>query len=165
MRRLALVSAVALLAVVPPASHATRATPGDGCLVVQDGRGIVSLKARGFVFGRFEQGYVEVTDLSPGDGSTPKVYGWERERTIDADTTRYAGNDVRFRLSGRFIVRVYANLGIYVSAVGRGTARLSSTDFIDAGSFSIDAESFCDDGFQPMPDVPASYEIEAPSTG
>ena len=165
MRRLVLVSAVALLAVVPTASRATQSAPGDGCLVVQDGRGIVSINAKGYVFGRFDQGYVEVTDLSPGDGSPPKVYGWERARTVGGDTTRYIGNDVRFRSSGRFLIRVNANSGINVSAVGRGRARLSSDDFIDAGSFSVDAESFCDDGFQPMPDVPASYEIEAPSTG
>ncbi len=164
MRRLALVSAVALLAAVPTASRATQSAPGDGCLVVQDGRGIVSINAKGYVFGRFQQGQVTITDPIAGDGTSPRVYGYEKARTIGERTTLYIGNDVRFRMSGRYIVRVYANSGIDVSAVGRGTARLSSDDFIDAGSFSVDPESFCDDGFQLMPDVPTTYDLETPST-
>ena len=62
MRRIVLASAVALLAVPAAASHGDKRPPGDGCLVVRNGRGVVSVAAKGTVFGRFDQGQVRIED-------------------------------------------------------------------------------------------------------
>jgi hypothetical protein len=165
MRKTALVCALALAAALAAsASQAGPAAPDDGCLVVSEGRGIVSVSARGFVLGRFDEGQVEITDPVEGDGNV-KVSGYEKRQVLSETKTRYIGFYVRFRASGLFRVRVEANSGIEVSAAAKGTATLSSDDFVDAGEFSVDADSFCAEKFQPMPDVPKKYVIAGQSTG
>lgn len=165
MRRLLVACALALLSALPAAvSQASRRVPGDGCLVVRDGRGIVTVAGKGYVFGRFDQGNVVIEDPEPGAG-TVKVFGSDRTRPLSETRTIYIGDQVRFRASGRFKFRVNANSGIGLSVVGRGTAVLSSDDFLDAGEFSVDTASFCDDGFQAMPDVPTRYVIGGSAAG
>jgi hypothetical protein len=145
--------------VAATASPAARASIGDGCLVVSEGRGIVTISGRGTVFGHFDQGYVTIEDRSENDGQVPRVTGAEKGARLLSDTrTKWIGEDVRFRMSGRFWLRVEA-VGIDLSVVGRATAMLTSADFLDAGFISVDADSFCEDGFQPMPDVPTRFTI------
>ena len=145
------------------AAQAATSGPDDGCLVVRSGRGIVSINAKGFVFGRFDTGYVDIDDPVQSDG-TVKVFGATRIRFITETKTRYIGLNLRFRASGLFRVRLEA-VSIDLSVAGKGQTTLSANDFLDAGTFSVDAESFCNTGFRPMPDVLTRYPIAAQSTG
>jgi len=163
MRKAALLSALALgAALAASSSQATRSAPGDGCLVVRDGKGIVIINARGFVFGRFDQGSVTIDESAPGGAA--KVFGWEKKRLLSETRTQYIGYDVRFRASGLFRLTVNA-VFIDISAAGRGVATLAAPDFLDVGKFSVDADSFCESGFQPLPDLPRKFVIASQGGG
>lgn len=163
MRKLVL--ACALLPAVAALAAGSAAAPGatgDGCLVVSSGRGIVTLNAKGFVFGRFDQGQVDIDDPVAADGSV-KVFGFQKKRLITETKTRYIGVSVRFRASGLFRIRLEA-VGMDVSLAGKGTATLSSDNFFDAGKYSTDAASFCESRFQPMPEIPTRVVITGESS-
>jgi len=149
--------------VASASSQGGTAASDDGCLAVSAGRGIVSVNAKGFVFGRFDQGQVDIDDPIAADGQV-RVFGWEKKRSLTETKTRYTGFGVRFRASGLFRFRIEA-IGVDLSLAGKGTATVSSDDFIDAGEFSIDAPSFCEANFQPVPDVPRKLVIAAQDTG
>src|SRR4051795_9127972 len=97
MRRLVLILLVLGLS-VPAVALAVRDLPGDGTLVVDNARGIVTVRARGGIIGRFDQGRVTIVDPVLGDGGAPFVYGAERVSVLGPHTTMYVGEDVRFRL-------------------------------------------------------------------
>lgn len=165
MRKAALFATLAIVAsLAASVSQAGPKATEDGCLVVRTGRGIVSVNARGFVFGRFDEGQVEIVDPVDGDGNV-KVFGYEKKRPLTETKTLYIGFQVRFRASGLFRLRIEANSGIELSAAGKGTATLSSDDFLDAGEFSVDSVSFCEAKFQPMPDVPKKFAVVGQSSG
>jgi hypothetical protein len=152
MRKIVLACAVLpMVAVLTAASSAAPSGSDDGCLVVASGRGIVTLNAKGFVFGRFDQGQVEIDDPVAADGSV-KVFGFQKKRLVTDTKTRYIGVSVRFRASGLFRIRLEA-IGMDMSFAGKGTATLSSDNFFDAGKYSTDAASFCESRFQPMPET------------
>ncbi len=46
-----------------------------------------------------------------------------------------------------------------LSFAGKGTATLNSDGYLDPGQYSIDAQSFCESHFQPMPDLPRKIVI------
>lgn len=153
---------VTALAVAASAALASSRAVDNGCLVTRDAKGIVTINLKsGFVLGRFDQGQVTVIDPAPADGASPKVTGWDKTRPISETKSRYIGDQVRFRASGRAILVIQANLGIYVSMVGKATATLSSNGFDFAGDFSVDSESFCSDEstFQQMPSVTTKFVI------
>jgi hypothetical protein len=158
MRKIA-AACLPLLALVALAgsSQARTTAQDDGCLVVAAGRGIVSLNAKGFLLGRFDDGQIEIDDPHPADGNV-RVFGFDRKRLLTDTKTRYIGSLVRVRASGLFKVRVEA-LGIELSLAGKGTATLSSDGFFDPGHYSTDAQSFCETRFQPMPDQPRKIVI------
>jgi hypothetical protein len=165
MRKLAfacvlLLCAIALLA---GSSLAGSAAADDGCLVVTAGRGIVTTNAKGFVFGRFDQGQVDIEDPVSGDGYV-RVFGYQKKRLLTDTKTRYIGFDMRFRASGLFRIRVEA-VGIELSLGGKGSATVSSDGFLDPGQYSVDSTSFCESRFQPMPDVTRKLVIAEPTTG
>jgi len=122
----------------------------------------VTLSARGVVLGRFDQGSVTVDEGLPG--GTVKVFGAERRRFISETRTQYIGYDLRFRASGQFRVAVSA-VFMDISAAGRGVASLAAPDFLEPGTFSVDSESFCEEGFQPLPDLPRKLVIGSQSSG
>jgi hypothetical protein len=162
MRNVALLMLAALVAVALAAvSQAGEAGQDDGCLVVDSGRGIVTVNAKGFVFGRFDQGQVDIDDPAPDDGSV-RVFGYEKKRLLGETKTRYVGEGVRFRANGLFRIRTEA-IGIELSLSGKGTATLSSDGFFDAGTFSVDSASFCESHFQAMPDTPRKLVISQQS--
>ena len=160
MRKLACLCIVACAAPLGvAASQAEPLTPRDGTLVVQNGRGIVAVSARGGIIGRFDSGRVLIEDPIESDGTPPVVYGAERVRDLSNSKTLYVGTDVRFRIIGGFFrVRVIAT-GTYVSVVGRGTATLSSDGFLDAGTFTLNGADPL-----PVPDVPQTFVIGAQTT-
>ena len=154
MRRLVLLALVVVLA-LPVAAWAASALPGDGTLVVDNGNGAVTVRARGGVLGRFDYGTVVITDLDLTDGKAPAVYGAETIQPLGAGRTRYTGDQVRFRMiGGLFRVQITA-IGIDVSAVGRGVAMLDATGYSDfPGRYSINGGPF-----QPLPGHPVSYAL------
>lgn len=164
MRKIAFACVPVLaVALLTGSSQAGSEAQDDGCLVVTAGRGIVTINAKGFVFGRFDQGQVDIEDPISDDGNV-RVFGWEKKRPFSETKTRYIGSIVRFRASGLFRIRTEA-IGIELSLAGKGTATLSSDGFFDAGEYSTDAPSFCESRFQPMPDVPRKFVISGPTTG
>lgn len=121
------------------------------------------MNAKGFVFGRFDQGQVDIEDPVQADGGV-KVFGYEKKRFLSDTKTRYVGVSVRFRASGLFRIRTEA-VGMDISLGGKGTATLSSDNFFDAGTYSADAASFCEARFQPMPDIPLRVVISGQGSG
>ena len=89
------------------------------------------------------------------------MYGAQRVRLLSDTKTLYIGTDVRFRVGGLFRIRVAA-VGINLSAVGRGSVVLTSDDFLEPGEYSADTASFCQEGFQPMPDLSAKLVLGSP---
>ena len=164
MRKTALLCVLAFAgAIAGASSQAGTAASDDGCLVVAAGRGIFSVNAKGFVFGRFDQGLVDIEDPIQADGQV-RVFGYEKKRLLTDTKTRYIGQSVRFRASGLFRLRIEA-VGIDLSLAGKGAATLSSDNFFDAGEYSIDSPSYCEAQFQPVPDVPRKVVIAAQGQG
>jgi hypothetical protein len=152
MRRMLLILLAVSLA-VPATALAMRTLPGDGTLVVDNGRGLVVVKARGGIIGRFDSGVLTVEDPIEG-GKGPIVWGAERIRDL-MGRTQYSGDDIRFRLiGGAYRVRIQA-VGIDVSAVGRGSVVLDATGFTDfPGRFQINGGPF-----QPLPGRPTTFPL------
>jgi hypothetical protein len=154
MRRLVLIVLAVGLG-VPSGASALQEMPGDGSLVVDNARGLVTVRARGGIIGRFDSGRLVIEDPIEGDGSGPIVYGADRIRELGPRTTLYIGEDIRFRLIGgsyRVSVNAY---GMDISAVGRGTAMLDGSGFTDQpGRFQINGGTW-----QSMPDTATRYTL------
>lgn len=156
--------AASVLAVFSAASgRASGGTVGDGCLVVSNGFGRVSFTlTRGVVFGRFGEGTVKIEDLDETDSSVPKVYNALQVK-VGEHKYSYTGNLVRFRTTGPVKVSINAQF-IDLSVVGKGTALLSANSFdVPDNVFSVDAASFCEEGFQELPLKPTKFPIAAPA--
>ena len=172
MGRPALVSVLAFafaaaLGVAASASLASSRALDDGCLVTRDVKGTVTINLKsGFVLGRFDQGRVSIDDRVDGDG-TIKVSGADKAPRELSDTkTLYIGDNLRFRATGRLIIVIKA-VGVYVTAIGRGSATLSASILgspysqeADSG-YSVDSASFCSDEatFEQMPSALAKFAI------
>lgn len=157
MRRLVLVIGVLVLA-LPAGAGALKRGPGDGSLVVENAKGIVTLNVRGGIIGRFDQGTIEVFDPIANDGAGPIVRGYQQVRVLGPRRTQYSGEgDVRFRLiGGVYRVRISA-IGLDVSAVGRGAVMLDGSGFADqTGRYSLNG-----DPFKSMPNAPARFTLGA----
>ena len=154
MRRAFLLALVVALA-LPVAAWAAGRLPGDGTLVVDNGNGVVTVRARGGILGRFVTGNMVISDLDLTDGKVPVVYGAETIQPLGGGRTRYSGDDIRFRMiGGLFRVQINA-IGIDVSAVGRGTALLDGTGFTDfPGRYSVNGGPF-----QPLPGHPVTFAL------
>lgn len=140
---------------------------GDGCLVVDNGLGKVTINLkRGVVFGRFSSGLLNVNDLD-GDAKPPTINagqtGTPQGVKISDHVTQYSADSMRFRTSGPEKLTINAQ-AIDLSVAGKGTVTLSSAGFEPdfAGTFSVDAASFCSDNFQQMPAVPKKFSISTP---
>jgi hypothetical protein len=154
MRRLVLLALVVALA-LPVAAWAAATLPGDGTLVVDNGNGLVTIRAKGGILGRFVTGNMVISDLDMTDGRVPVVYGAESIQQLGGGRTRYSGDDLRFRMiGGLFRVQINA-IGIDVSAVGRGVATLDASGFTDfPGRYSINGGPF-----QPLPGHAVTYTL------
>jgi hypothetical protein len=164
MRRIALLVVLLTAAAVPGVVLAGEIGASDGCLVVQNAMGIVTVNAKGTIVGRVDQGQVTVTDPVVGDG-TVKVTGYDEVERLSDSKKRYSGVSVlRFRASGRTTIRAEA-IGIDLSAVGRGKVTLNGAGFFDPGTFSLDSESFCQESFKTLPDLPQTFPLGSSSSG
>ncbi len=161
MRRLVLMLLASCL-LIPAGAVAVQQLPGDGTLAVDNARGLVTVRARGGIIGRFDSGRITIDDPIEGDGSLPRVYGADRIIELSPTTKLYKGEDVRFRLIGGTYRVTIQGWGMDISAVGRGTVLLDGSGFSEQpGRFSING-----DDYQAMPDTPTKYTLgEGPSQG
>jgi|SRR5581483_3221207 len=145
-------------------------TPGDGCLVVQNGYGKVTVTlTRGVVLGRFNEGKLFYNDQG-GDPNLPKVWQITPTKSLTNDHVwKYEGTDVRFRATGPTKLTVDAQW-INLSVAGKGTGTLSRAglEFVPStlnppsNAYSVDSASFCAANFQKMPLVSTKVQISSP---
>lgn len=139
MRRFGLI-AVAFVLAVPAASMARPSPPGDGTLVVRNGRGVIVLQIKGAVVGTMASGKLTLTDNDPYDENDPVVRGFLRPRPqqLNDATTVYRGQDIKYRmLQGSYRLK-FEGTGIHLSAVGRGWVTFDGDDrFDNAGLYSL----------------------------
>jgi hypothetical protein len=109
---------VTMLALALPVGVSAGAAP-VGSLSIEDGRGVVVIKGKGIVIGRFERGEVQIVDLSPLDQWSPRVNGVPRGRTV---WTR--GKEINVYIpGGRYRITVRGD-GFSISARGQGVATI-----------------------------------------
>ena len=129
---------LALLALVLPVAALAVPDAGDGTLSVEDGRGKVTLQARGGVFGRLDRGTVVVHDTTPADNSFPVVTGADLPEAFLADGgVRYRGDGIRFRIIGGGFKLQIVGRGIDLSVVGKGSGFIEG-DTTQPGVYSLD---------------------------
>jgi hypothetical protein len=131
VRRLVVI-ALALLGFAGTATAGLVAATDDGTLSVRNADGIVWMKVDGAVVGRFDSGVVRVVDPADGETADVTVWGAERTRPLTDTVTLYGGDNVRFRIIGRFRIRVTAT-GVSLSAAGQGKVGLEG----DSGTYSF----------------------------
>lgn len=155
MRRLIVIGLLVALA-LPAASSALRGGPGDGSLVVQKGRGLIEIRARGVVFGHVASGRIVLADVSGGDRS-PVVHGCARSSSkLTGGKTLCAGTDLTFNLiGGTFKIRV-TGTGIDLSLVGRGAYLIAGAGTPSDGTFDPNGE-----GPRPLPGEPTQFSLGA----
>jgi hypothetical protein len=137
MRRLVRIAVLAFVLAVPSAAFADTLSPGNGSLVVKDGSGNVVVDAHGGIIGRFDYGTITI-DWSDGPrGKVPIIYGAEQTTPLGPHKVKYSGGDLHFYWGGSYHVRIVA-IGINLSAVGNGTATLSS-EYSDPGYYRVNS--------------------------
>jgi len=174
MRKLLVLGALALVFAAPATSQADRQPPGDhqpagdGCLVVTNGNGTITILAQGGLVGRVDQGQVTVDDPNPTDVTSPKVFGADFSTDLGKNKTTYSGsNNLRFRFTGGGPFRVVVTgIGIDLSAIGHGRALLNGAHYIQTGgSYSADADSLCSSNVKSFPESPTKVVVGTPGTG
>jgi opacity protein-like surface antigen len=157
MRALLTFAVLAALA-LPAASAARDQSVSDGTLSVQNGRGTITISARGGVIGSFARGSVRISDPIDGDGTGPIVTGdeWSNER--DATTTTWGGTRVRFRIIGGSFRIVVKGRGINLSLVGTGKVTLDGAGTGDDGSYSVNGGEYL-----PMPGFSLPFPLSSTS--
>lgn len=162
--RKALLFIVALAIALPAAAAATLSGAGDGTLSVENGRGKVTVQARGGLLGRLDRGSVTIFDLTPTDPYDPVVSGDDQPVVLVGETgIRYRGSDLRFRIIGGSFRVVVQGRGIDLSVVGRGFGTLEG-ETIDPGLYSLDG---ADCRKQPamcevLPELPIRFKLDDP---
>jgi hypothetical protein len=122
-----------------PAAAFAASQLGEGTLSVEDGRGKVSLEARGGVIGRVAAGTVTIYDLTPEDVNDPVVFGDDRPvRFVGSTGIQYGGTALRFRISGGRWRIIVQGRGIDLSAVGKGAGTIRSDGEAGPGIYSLD---------------------------
>jgi hypothetical protein len=163
-KTLVLMVLLALALPVAALSAGLASGAGDGTLTVEDGRGTVSVQARGGVIGRIERGTVTIFDLTPEDAYDPVVFGDDQPVALVGETgIRYRGTGIRYRLIGGSFRIVVNGRGIDLSVVGRGSGTLRG-ETLDPGLYSLDgADCRKDaDSCKPLPDVAKSFRLGSP---
>src|SRR5438034_497111 len=142
MRRLLTFAMLAALA-LPAASAARNQGAADGTVSVRDGRGTITISARGGVIGSFARGSVTISDPIDGDGTGPIVSGDDFPPIERNDTTTtWRGTKVRFRIIGGTFRIVVRGRGINLSLVGKGNVTLDGAGTGDDGSYSVNGGDY-----------------------
>ena len=159
MRRTLVLLALLALAIPVAATGASRA--GDGTLTVEDGRGKVTVRARGGLIGRLERGSVTVFDLTPRDANAPVVTGDDQPTVlVGVNGVRYRGAGIRFRVLGGNFRVVVDGRGIDLSVVGRGEGVLEGAA-LNPGLYSLDGADCRKDpsSCEQLPPVPVRFRL------
>jgi hypothetical protein len=139
MRKFALVLILALA--LPAAAVARNGDKGDGTLVVKNGRGQLTVNARGSALGRIDDGTIAILDRSLDGSDDIQVIGADAPKIVRADgTTVYTGTRMRYRIVGGPYFMTITGKGIAISAVGKGT--IYGIPDLTEGSFSADGAAF-----------------------
>ena len=152
-----------LLALALPVAGLSALRAGEGSLSVKDGRGTITLKARGGVIGRLDRGTVTIFDLSPDDANLPVVFGDDHPvQFVGGTGIRYAGVGLRYRLIGGSFRIVINGRGIDLSAVGKGNG-LMRGEVEDPGVYSLDGTDCRKDltACKPLPETPRRFQLGA----
>jgi hypothetical protein len=154
---------LALLALGLPVAGLAGSSSGDGTLSVEDGRGKVTIQARGGLIGRVDRGSVTIFDLTPEDTYLPVVFGDDQPVALVGDTgLKYTGNSVRFRfIGGRYRI-VIQGRGIDLSVVGKGFGSIKG-DPGQLGVYSLDGADCRKDraACKLLPEVEKRFVLEA----
>jgi hypothetical protein len=160
---------LALLALALPVAGLSALRAGEGTLSVEDGRGSVTIQARGGVIGRLDRGSVTIFDLTPEDANDPYVFGDDQPVQLVGETgIKYRGAGLRFRLIGGSFRIVITGRGIDLSAVGKGTGTIrGEVDSLDTGLFSLDGADCRDDpeSCKPLPEIARQFRLGALERG
>jgi len=158
-------------ALAVPAVAFALSEDNDGTLSVRAGIGRVSLTFDGSAVGRVRSGSIQVTDPVANDGA-----GFEFSNCDvvinKSDTTLAKGDsikvcrgaNIRFRaVGGKYVISI-KGAGIYLSAVGHGSAFLNGAgdnpDVVLDGTYSLN-----DGPYKSLPDFGAPVILAAPTGG
>jgi hypothetical protein len=156
---------LALLALGLPVVATGASRAADGTLSVEDGRGKVTVRARGGLIGRLERGTVTIYDLTPRDASAPVVSGDDRPvLPVGANGMRYRGTGIRFRVLGGGFRVVIEGRGINLSAVGRGDGYLEG-EAVDPGLYSLEGADCrkSPESCLPLPELGVRFKLGGPA--
>ena len=156
----ALLTFAVLVALALPATSAARHQgASDGTLSVQNGRGTITISARGGVIGSFARGSVTISDPIEGDGTGPIITGDDFPPIERNDTTTtWRGTKVRFRIIGGSFRIVVKARGINLSLVGKGNVTLDGAGTVDDGSYSVNGAEYL-----PMPEFSLPFPLSSTS--
>jgi hypothetical protein len=160
MRRLVLIIGVLALT-LPAVAGALSRGPGDrGTLVVDNAQGVVELRVRGGIIGRFDSGTIEVTDFDGNVGPAPVLNGCQDLLRLGPRRTECGSlNEVRFKLIGGFYRVRITGIGMDVSVNGRGSVLLDGTGYMDqSGRYSFNGGSY-----RSFPHVPTKLFLGTPA--
>ena len=135
MRRLLLISALALALAPVADAQVVRAPFGTDGVQLENGRGTATVGSRdGAILGSVGRGRVTIRDFPRGERTSIQVSGCERRRRLGPRTRLCVGRDLRFVVRyGAWRVTMKGR-DIDASAVVEGTLTLQGT----AGTFSLD---------------------------
>jgi hypothetical protein len=167
LSRLLVFAAAGVLALATTAVATAMRTPvEDGTLSVRDGRGVIVLRMKGGVIGRFARGRLTVTDAVDDDASAVVVRGDERSGDLNDRTTFYSGTNIRFRISAdkRIVVKI-DGLKINLSAVGRGDGWLNGRGDPEEGIYFDGSYSLNGDDYRSLPDEHFPFTLAVQPSG
>jgi hypothetical protein len=155
---------LAFAALSLPVGALAGASAGEGTLSVEEGRGRVTLEARGGVIGRIAYGTVTIYDLTATDPYDPVVFGDDRSPKFVGDIgIQYGGSGVRFRISGGRWRIIVQGRGIDLSAVGKGVGSIQSDGEAGPGVYSLDGADCrrIPENCKPLPDAKKVFQLDA----
>ena len=155
---------LALLALTLPVAGLSAQRVGEGTLSVEDGRGAITIQARGGVIGRLDRGSVTIFDLTPEDANDQYVFGDDQPVELVGETgIRYRGAGIRYRLIGGSFRIVINGRGIDLSAVGKGTGAIRG-EIESPGVYSLEGID-CrkdPDSCKPLPEIARRFQLGTP---
>jgi hypothetical protein len=156
---------LALLALGLPVAGMASQSTGEGTLSVEDGRGKVTIQARGGVIGRLDRGTVTIFDLTPEDAYEPLVFGDDQPVALVGETgIKYTGSAMRFRfIGGRYRILIQGR-GIDLSVVGKGFGSIKG-DPGQTGVYSLEGADCRKDraACKLLPEIEKRFVLEAPA--
>jgi hypothetical protein len=126
---------LASLFLAPASALADLHASGDGSLVVNDANvRSIAAKGSGLIYGHIAQGTLTVVDYTAADANAPQISG--APARFVGNAVVYSGSDIRFLFpNGRYWLK-FEGTGIYISAVGKGTATAAGLGTANDGTLT-----------------------------